>query len=226
MINFKQVISSAKDELLRNFKSNFEHVLAVEVNDSGVRFAEVLFVNKKEPLLKEKIFNKDDLINEEKVRIFVENNQLNSAYCVLIFPLSKCIIKNASFPLSKGEDLRKMIYLQVEKDLPLKIETLLITYFVVNSDDKGFINVVILMARKSDVEDYISQFKKVGLDFNSIIVSAEPIHLFLKELNGIEKNMVLSQALKKKLLSFLLMTIESSIFVPFRIQNRGMMKMS
>jgi type IV pilus assembly protein PilM len=116
-------------------------------------------------------------IEDEKKLIDILKNirvkeKLNFARISL--PEQQMYVFTLSLPQMHGQDLREMIFLQIEEHIPLKANEVVFDYDTISEDEKSTI-VEVLAVSVEVIEGYLSVFKRAGLSPISFEIEAQAI---------------------------------------------------
>lgn len=78
------------------------------------------------------------------------------------------IVRYIEMPAMKDEELRSAIKFEAEKYLPFKIKDSIIDCAIINKADSGNMRVLLVAAKRAEVDNLLSLFKEINLEINAI----------------------------------------------------------
>lgn len=105
-------------------------------------------------------------------------------YATISIPRHSVHAKVLRLPSHDREELRKMVTLHIQKDIPLPLQELVCDFRVVAREDEGYARVMVVFARRREVEHYLELCTSVGLKVEAIRLNIEATYqCFLQSLH-------------------------------------------
>lgn len=159
-----------------------KHIIGLEMDSKEIRAVEITG-NKKNPAIsawgridlpegavKEGKVADPDLLSECIVKLMGQN-KFRGKNVVLGVNNQDIIVRFATFPKVPDDKIRSMVRMQAEDYIPVPLAELEVDYIVTGekeSEDRKFINVILVGARKKMIGDYIKSIERAGLNITDI----------------------------------------------------------
>jgi Tfp pilus assembly protein PilN len=113
------------------------------------------------------------------IRVFLSRNQANRQRVHISIPREKTLVRVIRLPAAARENLRKVLEYEMPKYTPFEKEEVYFDYQVIRQD-KEWLQLIAVFARKRDLDPYLGLLKKAGIQPASIQVpSGAALNLFL-----------------------------------------------
>ncbi len=120
------------------------------------------------------------------VNAFVAKHQINRERVSIAVPREKVIARFIRLPIAAKENLRKVLEYEMPKYTPFEKGEIYFDYCLLK-EEKDWLHLFAVFARKADVEPYVSLLKKMGIHPISIqIPSVTALNLFFYNKGGSE----------------------------------------
>lgn len=100
-------------------------------------------------------------------------SKMNSKYLIGVIPRRFAILRHVTLPSQAPEEIKKMIDLQVTKQVPYPKEDIVLDYIVTNKDASGYADVLVVAAHKEVLERYYKIFEGAGLHLSKLTLSSQ-----------------------------------------------------
>ncbi|KAA3618396.1 MAG: hypothetical protein DWQ05_07710 [Calditrichaeota bacterium] len=178
-------VSTIRKSSLPNFFSKSKQRIAIEFDTNLVKV--ILVDNANSPdsarYVKVKFLPDDCDINikkalEDHIRETGIHSKIHTSIAV---PRHLVHAKLARVPSHDPAELQDMIRYQVENELPLPLKDVVYDFRVVSREDDGYAHVMIVVARRAEIERYATIARSVGLIIDAVVLTFEAIYYsFLK----------------------------------------------
>jgi len=120
------------------------------------------------------------------VNTFVSRHQVNRERVSIAVPREKVIARFIRLPIAAKENLRKVLEYEMPKYTPFEKGEIYFDYCLLK-EEKDWLHLFAVFARKADVDTYVSLLKKMGIQPISIqIPSVAALNLFFYHKGGTE----------------------------------------
>jgi type IV pilus assembly protein PilM len=116
------------------------------------------------------------IIDQKKIINILKNIKTKEKFnfARVSLPEEQMYVFTLSLPQMKGQDLREMIYLQIEENIPLKAVEIVFDYDIIFQDEKSVV-VEVSAVSEEIIQVYLSIFKQAGLTPVSFEIEAQAI---------------------------------------------------
>ncbi|MFQ5772013.1 MAG: pilus assembly protein PilM, partial [bacterium] len=120
--------------------------------------------------------------NEEIQRvlreILLESGLRRRVHVSISIPRHSVHVKILRLPSLNPDELRTMVGFQVQKEIPLPAQDVVHDFRIMTQEPQGYTQVMIVVARKRDIDRYIKICKTVGLRVDAVRLNIEAIYQF------------------------------------------------
>ncbi len=166
---------------LSDFKKFFSvtpQPLGLDISDTSIKYAQLspedsgdsslyAFGEAKTPkgaVVEGKVKKPGALKNALRKAIIDKPSKELSQYIAALLPDEEVFLKKTSLPQMKEEELENSVYVEAERNVPVKLENAYVDYSVLNSHQKNeHLDVLIAVARKEVVDVYKEAIQSAGL---------------------------------------------------------------
>ncbi len=118
------------------------------------------------------------------VNTFISKHQIKRERVSVAIPREKVIARFVKLPVAAKENLRRVLEYEMPKYTPFEKSEIYFDYCLLK-EEKGWLHLFCVFARKADVDSYLSLLKKMGIQPISIqIPSAAAVNLFFYNKGG------------------------------------------
>lgn len=128
------------------------------------------------------------LADELKKLLAIENVETKDAACAVSSYAT--IMKKVSIPYVEGEELENALKVEAEAQIPLPLGEIFYSYHVVGPDPEreGFLQVMIVAAKREIVEGYLAVFERAGLNLRILDVDIISVANIVEEIYRPQNN--------------------------------------
>jgi len=163
------------------------------------------------PLMEEKPKEDKDAEVINTIQRFINSHNVSKENVVLALPREKAFTKLIEIPSAARENLRKVIEYELVKHIPLPPEDAIFDFQVIE-ESEGFLQVLLVVVRKTDVSEVLELVKRIGIQPTVIeITSTASVNLYYYDQHSGDP------------VPFALLDIEKS-FVEFHFFEKGNLK--
>lgn len=107
---------------------------------------------------------------------------------VLIIPRSAVTVRTLQLPASDPDELKKMVDIQVVRQIPYTREEMVYDYEILGTTEEGYAKVLLVIAHRDIISKYFKILEKAGISLSSIELASLAIVQLFKFVNTIQKN--------------------------------------
>jgi Tfp pilus assembly PilM family ATPase/Tfp pilus assembly protein PilN len=96
-------------------------------------------------------------------------------YTIAVAPRRQVMLRVFSLPSTKEEELKKMIFLQIVRQVPYQKDDIVFDFIVIGKDASGYTKVLTAVVRKESINQYFKIFLQAGVTINAIALSSMSI---------------------------------------------------
>src|SRR3990167_988360 len=89
-----------------------------------------------------------------------------------VIPRRFAILRHLSLPSHADSEIRKMVELQIAKQIPYPREDVVLDYLIIEKQPSGYSKVLIVAVHKDVINRYLKIFKDAGVNLNSLTLSS------------------------------------------------------
>src|SRR4030043_1702493 len=130
------------------------------------------------PLTGEKPREEKDAEVINTIQRFINSHNVSKENVVLALPREKAFTKLIEIPSAARENLRKVIEYELVKHIPFTPEDAIFDFQVID-ESEGFLRVLLVVVRKTDVSEVLELVKRIGIQPTAIeITSTASVNLY------------------------------------------------
>ncbi len=115
-----------------------------------------------------------------------EQNIARNSEVTICLPRHAMHLKNIRLPSQNPRELEKMTALYVQKEIPLPADEVVYDYAVTGADEAGYSDIMLILARRSQVNRYVEICARAGLQVCAVRVNVEVMyHAFRQTIAGL-----------------------------------------
>ncbi|MEA3305921.1 MAG: pilus assembly protein PilM, partial [Candidatus Omnitrophota bacterium] len=111
----------------------------------------------------------------KEIRAFISKYKLGGSLFSVNFPRHLVTIKSVKLPSANEQEMKNMAELQAIKYLPYSREEIVVDYKTADITKEGYVNILLILARRKSVDKYIEAFTSAGISINRMALSSEGI---------------------------------------------------
>lgn len=96
-------------------------------------------------------------------------------YVIAVAPRRQVMLRVFSLPSTKDEELKKMIFLQIVRQVPYQKDDIVFDFVVIGKEASGYTKVLTAVVRKESINQYFKIFLQAGITVNAIALSSMSI---------------------------------------------------
>ncbi len=92
---------------------------------------------------------------------------------ILVLPASEFISKNVDVPSRDGEEIRKIVELQANRNTPYSRDELVVDYLCMQTPNEHYTNVLLIVVNRAMIERYFKAVEAAALAIDCVSIAAE-----------------------------------------------------
>ncbi len=150
--------------------------IIIEITDTHIKFLQVSFSGAKLLVNNCKVVEIQRYSEAEIGRVIADSFasvKISSQNIITVIPRRFIIQRHIMLPSHDDQEIKKMVGLQISKQVPYPKDDIVVDYVVLVKDPLGYSKVLVVAVHKEVVGRYLKIFKEAGRNLNILTLSSE-----------------------------------------------------